>query len=236
MAMKLEIKQKSDNPNIVVMGQPMSGKTWWVSEQMEKEHLVISTDDNAREGSQIARVYNWDDLIEARNFALGDHPKSTEDKFKDISIDLLDDVYAFAEARAMKKLGMTHKADNKGSYGKLAQTVDELLREDFLRPILMSDKRVFVVMHTAEAKDGTEQPCFGSFSSEAIKTLNWLIGRSKKVVLCSQYAGIYEANVLSERNTEAPKEEPKEEVSEPEAAEDKATDEKAPAKKTKEKE
>jgi hypothetical protein len=193
MAMKLMIQKADSKGNVVVMGKPLSGKTVWVNSQVDKaKTLFISTDGNALAGCKIALAENYEDLIEAIEYAVG------RDDMETIVLDLLDDAVAFAEERAQRKLGMSGKADMKGAYNRFTNTVGEIVKENILRPLLMSGKEVYVVLHS-ETKDGDEVPCFGSFSSDATNILNWLKGRCRKVVLCTNYSGVYTADVIAER-------------------------------------
>ena len=194
MAIKVERKKASNRPNVVVYGAPMSGKTTWVNSQVDREKtLFISTDGNALEGCFVVEVGNWADLKEAVNYAV------LNDTLTTIVLDVLDDAVAFAEKRAQTKLGMSGKADAKGSYGKFTNTVGELVKEEALRPLLMSNKQLYTIMHSSADKEGVEVPSFGSYSSDAMNILNWLKGRSSKVVLCTNYGGTHDVIVEAER-------------------------------------
>lgn len=195
MALKLMIQKSNDKTNVLVYGEPLSGKTTWVNNDVDRDKtLFISTDGNALPGSKIAVADNWEDLMDAIDYSLSREDMDT------IVLDLLDDAVAFAEKQAQRKLNMSGKADSKGAYGKFTNTVGELVKESVLRPLLMSDKTVYLVMHSAENAEGVQVPCFGSYSRDATDILNWAKGRCKKVVLCSNYAGLYEAVVEAERN------------------------------------
>jgi hypothetical protein len=194
LALKIGIKKESTNPNIMVYGAPMSGKTTWVVENTDKKDtLFISTDNNAIPGCKVAEVTSWDELLEAIDFAV------SKEEVKCIVLDVLDDAVAFSEQRAQKSLGMVNKVDAKGGYGKFSIATCELIKESVLRPLLMSPKRCFVVMHSATNSDGVEVPCFGMYSRDAIDIVNWLKGRSQKIVKCVSSRGVFDQIVENER-------------------------------------
>jgi hypothetical protein len=223
MALKLKVQGAERHNNVVVKGPPMSGKTWYVASQVDMDKtLFISTDGNAVKGSKVAEVNSWNDLMEAIEYAL------SRDDMNTIVLDLLDDAVAYAENRAQKKLGMSGKADAKGAYNKFTNTVGELVQEEVLRPLLMSNKEFYVIMHTNEDKNGFDAPTFGSFSSDALVILNWISGRCNRIVRCDNPSeGAYEVIIESERKpegppnlklSETPKEAPKEKKSRKKAA------------------
>lgn len=197
MAIKIVKKKLEAKPNVIVYGRPMHGKTTWVKSQVDNEKtLYISTDHNALPGCYVAEVENFGELQEAIEIASANKNLST------IVLDVLDDAVSFAEKKAENKLGMNGKADAKGAYNRFTNTVGELIKESVLRPLLNSGKQLYVVMHSAPDREGSEVPCFGTYTSDAMSILNWLKGRSGKVVFCSEYGGVYEATVESERNYE----------------------------------
>jgi hypothetical protein len=199
MAFKLMVQEANTQPNVVVYGEPMSGKTTYVDNVTDREKtLYISTDGNALPGCKIARVENWDDLIGAIEYALG------RDDMDTVVLDVLDDAVAFAEKKAQARLGMQGKTDAKGGYGKFTTAVCELVKEDILRPLLMDKKQTFVVMHSAVQNDGTEVPCFGTYHRDALEILNWIKGRSSEIVRCSEAMGTYDAVTEAKREPKVP--------------------------------
>jgi hypothetical protein len=199
MALVLKIKEQKAHGNVVVMGAPMSGKTPWVVNTIGREEAVyISTDGNALPGCKVAEVQNWQDLMEAIEYAVG------RDDMKYIVLDVLDDAVSFAEQKAQGMLGMSGKADKKGAYGAFVNTVTELVKEKVLRPLINSGKSIYVIMHSSMDKNGVETPSFGSFSSDALNVLHWLDGRSDKVVRCTAYNGTYDVITEVERKHVTP--------------------------------
>jgi hypothetical protein len=199
MAIKPRVQDASGRRNVVVYGAPMSGKTTWVASQVDRNSTVhIQTDGNALAGCVVVDAVDWGSLMECVDYAVGNQKVAT------VVLDVLDDAVAYAEARAQAKLGMSGKADAKGAYNRFTNTVGELVKESVLRPLLMSGKQVFVIMHSMQGTDGAEVPCFGTYSRDAQEILNWVKGRSSKVVRCVQYAGAFEAVVEAERAPAAP--------------------------------
>ncbi|MCL2806660.1 MAG: ATP-binding protein [Coriobacteriia bacterium] len=198
MALKIKVMKATQRVNEVVMGSPLSGKTTYVNSQVDlPETLFISTDGNAHDGCQVAEADNWDDLMDAIKYGVSGGSKGS---LTTIVLDLLDDAVAFAEQRAQKSLGMTGKADSRGAYGKFTLTVGELVKEQVLRPLLGSDKQVYIVMHSTENAEGVAVPCFGSYSRDATDILNWVKGRCGKVVRCENpMSGVYDVIVEAER-------------------------------------
>jgi hypothetical protein len=194
MALKLKQQDLTKKPNTIVYGASMSGKTTFVVGDTDvKSTLFLSTDGNAAPGCKIAVVENYDDLQDAIKYAL------QEPKVKTIVLDLLDDAVAFCEERAMAQLGMSNKVDAKGNYGKFGMATCNLVKENVLRPLLLSEKQTYIVMHSAVNSDGVDVPCFGGYSRDAIDILNWAKGRSAKVVKCQAFAGVFTQVVESER-------------------------------------
>lgn len=194
MEIKPRVQQANRRDNVIVYGEPLSGKTTYVKNQVdEKTTLHIQTDGNARPGSVVVDATDWDTLIACIDYAI------KNEKIQTIVLDLLDDAVAFAEARAQARLGMSGKADMKGAYNRFVNTVGELVKESVLRPLLMSGKQVYVIMHSMTNAQGEEVPCFGSYSSDAMAILNWVKGRSGKIVRCVESAGVYEQIVEAER-------------------------------------
>ena len=56
---------------------------------------------------------------------------------------------------------MSGKADKKGAYGAFVNTVTELVKEKVLRPLVSSDKSIYIIMHSDTDKQGIETPSFG---------------------------------------------------------------------------
>ena len=198
MAVKYKIQEATKRDNVVVMGPPLSGKTTWVNGQVDKaKTLFISTDGNALPGCQVAVVEDWADLMEAIVYGAKGGGKGT---ITTLVLDVLDDAVAFAEKKAQTDLGMTAgKTDSKGGYGKFQLRVGELVKESVLRPLLMSGKQIYVVMHSMENADGDHVPCFGSYSKDATDILNWVKGRSGMVVRTANYAGDFSVFIEAER-------------------------------------
>ena len=204
MALKLKVQEPNAHKNTIVMGQPMSGKTTWTVAQAGKEKtLYLSTDGNAIAGCKIAEIDNWEDLIESIKYAI------SRDDMDTIVLDVLDDAVSFAEQKAQSQLGMSGKADKKGAYGAFVNTVTELVKEKVLRPLVSSDKSIYIIMHSDTDKQGIETPSFGSFSSDALNVLHWLEGRSARVVRCIAFNGVYDVITEKERKQPEVKEAPK---------------------------
>lgn len=183
------------NNNVLVYGQPMSGKTVWVSTQTDREKtLHLQTDGNAASGSKLIIVNNWKDCIEAKDILL-DHEDSDT-----IVIDLLDDIVSHAQTKAMQMLKMDGIADAKGAFNKLSNTVKQLVKEDFLRDLLASNKSMYIICHSKYDDKRMEYvPCFGAYTNEAIDIINWIKGRCYKVVHCEKQNEEYVVNIESER-------------------------------------
>lgn len=205
MALKLKIQEATKRDNVVVMGEPLSGKTTYVNNEVDKDKtLFLSTDGNALSGCKVAVIENWEDLVEAIEYgASGGKDKN----ITTLVLDVLDDAVAFAEKKAQSDLNMTAgKTDARGGYGKFTLRVGELVKESVLRPLLMSGKQVYLVMHSMTNSDGDHVPCFGSYSKDSIDILNWAKGRSGKIIRCENNLGDFGIIVEAERTVEQTKE------------------------------
>lgn len=201
MAFKKQLIKQKMNNNIVVYGAPMSGKSTYVFSQIDpKKTIFISTDGNALEGSQAYIAENWEDLCEAVNDAISNSAIDT------ISLDVLDDAVRFADAKAQRKLGMTHRADAKGGYGKLSLDLLELLQENIIFPLAKCDKTCYFVMHAEIDDDGEMVPSFGGYKKDSIALYNYLLGRCQKVIECTHRRGTYNQEIKAQRTLNSQKE------------------------------
>lgn len=206
--MKFAVKKAGESSsNIIIKGEPGSGKTVLAGEWFDVETTVVaSTDNNALTGRMCFKIEDWDDAIDFVNFCVnGAKDNKTLAKvhsnMKTVQIDVLDDFVRFATEKAMKQLGMTRRSDAAGGYGKLTLDTLQLMQKEILHPLLVVCEHldVVLIMHTAEDKNGNEVPTFGGYNVDAVALYNWIVGRCNKVVQCVHSGNEYYHEVEMER-------------------------------------
>jgi len=157
---------------ILVYGPPGVGKTTWASRFPDA--LFLATEDGQRAVECYhVEVNDWKDFVAATKLIRGKEGK----RFRTIIIDIVDNLYKFAQDAACAKLGIEHPADK--DWGKGWEATRDLFKKG-ISALTSTGKGLILISHSMEREVKTRAlsitKTMPSFSRGAAKVIEPMAG------------------------------------------------------------